>query len=411
MDFDTGKLVGVARHSRPHRRREYYLLGLVLSLALVPYAIAFLLWPLATLCVVLFAAYFQVLISFATSSGTDTAHHIRLLLCGSNPIGMTGASSLLFGAVDSVCDWKEDAGERKRNSLKFYLLSLYKFFITPIGLILMAAEYAWDAALMGRPGLVRHKWNELFALAHYHDLVCPEKSNDLFYADLSFARYQNDPFQYQWNRMRAMVFELKHQFIDAQHGVGVPETNIFLQDDIAAYQTLKRLKIELIEETLDRHYSTHIEQFPVPPSLASQLIRNAQPIAHYLRMRSDLTAERGPPSEASRQLSKLIRDNQQKQFRMWKFLRIIDEQPGVYSAAISRHISQADLSSMADDGILHALGGALFELSPTFSAQFESFLNEYYVRASEEAVADQMQAKVPALLNYRNQAYVLAPDK
>ena len=68
-----------------------------------------------------------------TSSSTDTAHHIRFLLAGSNPIGMTGGSSLMLGAVDSILDWREDQGDRHRRPLMFYLLTIYKLLMTPIG--------------------------------------------------------------------------------------------------------------------------------------------------------------------------------------------------------------------------------------------------------------------------------------
>lgn len=288
MDFETGKLLDVARRDRPHRSREYRILAAILALSCIPWLVGFWFRPVATLILYLFAGYFQTLLAFATSSGSDTSHHIRFLLCGSNPIGMTGASSLLLGAVDFVSDWTEDRRDRRQNWLRYWALGLYKFLMTPVGVLLMLVEFGWDAVLMQRTGLPRLKWKELFAVAWYHSLVCPEKSNDIFYADLAYARYCDDSYLYQWHRLRAMVFELEHYRVDVEQGLGEPATNLFRQSSFAAFATIKRLQLEAIESKLAAWYRDHIDSFPVPSLLAEILVRNARPVGHYLRMRQQL---------------------------------------------------------------------------------------------------------------------------
>lgn len=400
MDFETGKLHAVARHLWPNQRREYLVLWSILVVTSTPYVFCLCFWPIATTCLVLFIAYLQVLIAFATSTGTDTAHHIRFLLSGSNPIGMTGSSSLLFGAVDSVFDWKEDKAERRRNPTKFWLLLAHKFAMTPIGLVLMVSEYAWDAVLMRRPALVQTKWHELFSMADFHQLVCPEKSNDIFYADLAFARFQNDPYLYQWNRMRAMVFELKHHQIDAQNGSGVAKTNVFTQDDVTAYQTLKRLELETIEESLERHYTEHIQDFPFPPTLGSALIKNAQPIRHYLQMKQELRLGRVHQTEISREFSELLHEGQDGR-RGWQVLRLLDENSDRLAESVSRHISRTDLEQLANQNILRQATEAEFEFTDAFRRQFESFLARHFQPAPEAECREALLQQTPTVLMYR----------
>ena len=206
MDFETGKPLEVVAKQHPSVNREYRVFYGVMLLSLLPYIATAVWFPLQVMYVVLSLAYLQVLFTLARSSGTASSHYIRFLLSGSNPIGMTSGSSLLFGAVDAIFDFREDAAERRQKPVLFWLQTLFKFFLTPIGIVLLVAEFVWDFLLMRHPRLMVMKWRELFSLAQYHDVICPEKSNDVFYADLAISRYQNDPHLYQWNRMRAMVF-------------------------------------------------------------------------------------------------------------------------------------------------------------------------------------------------------------
>ncbi|MEZ6116163.1 MAG: hypothetical protein R3C28_06265 [Pirellulaceae bacterium] len=152
-------------------------------------------------------------------------------------------------------------------------------------------EFAWDLILLRRSWhLIRCKWYEFFSLAQYHDIICPEKSNDIFYADMAFAKYQDKSLLSMGSPLRLMVFELQHYQTDVRQGIGVPQTNLFRQDELAAYQVLKRLQLEEIEHAVQRYFDDHIDQFPLPANLAQRLIRNAKPIAHYLRMRTELAA-------------------------------------------------------------------------------------------------------------------------
>ena len=400
LDFETGKLHEVARAIRPNRKREYRLLAIVLLIASAPYVLAFLWRPLATVIVMLFLGYFQVLIAFATSTATDTAHAIRFLLAGSNPIGMTGSSSLLFGAVDSIVDWREDSLERKRSPAKFWLLCFYKVMMTPIGCLLMVCEYAWDCVLMLRPGLVRHKWNELFALADYHDLVCPEKSNDIFYADLAYARFRDDPIFYQWSRLRSMVFELEHYRIDAANGVGVPDTNLFLQSETAAYQTLKRLKLESIEAAVAAYYEENEDWFPFPKNIAERLIHNARPIDHYQRMRQTLMTQSDHQSEFDRELQELLGESKAGKFRTWLLFRWLD-----FDETPSCYLDSAAIEDLASAGVLCESDSGM-ELTEEFRSGFCSSLSRHWRIASTTEISQLRLAKIPEFLLFEGKHYV-----
>jgi len=400
LDFDTGKLHEVARAVRPNRKREYRLLAIVLVLSCVPYAIAFAWRPLATLIVMLFLGYFQVLIAFATSTATDTAHAIRFLLAGSNPIGMTGSSSLLFGAVDSIVDWREDIGERKRSPARFWLLCIYKVAMTPIGCLLMLCEYAWDCVLMLRPGLVRHKWNELFSLAEYHDLISPEKSNDIFYADLAYSRFREDPVFYQWNRLRSMVFELEHYRLDAVNGVGVPETNLFLQSEAAAYQTLKRLQFESIEAAVATHYDEHEDWFPFPKNIAERLIHNARPIAQYSRMRETLLQRQNHECEFDRDLKELLGESKAGKYRTWLLFRWLDSEE-----TASDYLDSAAFEDLVSAGVLRESDSGT-ELTEEFRSAFASLLCLHCRVGSPAEISQLRLSKIPEFLLFEGQCYV-----
>lgn len=409
LDFETGKLSQVALRQRADRKREYRLLGAILLATSVPYVLAVWSWPLATVCVVMFMAYFQVLMTFATSSNADTAHHIRFLLAGSNPIGMTGGSSLLFGAVDSVLDWYEDAGDRQRRPLRFWLLTAYKLMMTPIGVILMTAEYLWDLVLLQRPRLIRHKWNELFSLASYHSLVCPEKSNDIFYADLAVARFQNDPHLYQWNRLRAMVFELRHYSIDAEHGIGVPETNIFFQGQIAAFQTLQRLQLEALERDVGNYYNDNPAAFPIPARLAVQLIANARPIQHYLRLRAtlpnrrhDIAIELLPDSVATAESPRA--------YQLWHLLRLLNDATEADELNRSQYVNEACLADLEQDGIVAKNPRGQLALTTQFRTKWEEFLDRHYAPVSGPAAEAARLATIPDYVCYRRQVFARRED-
>lgn len=404
MDFETGKLRGVAHRQHPSQRREYALFGSLLILTTVPYAIAMFYRPLGTGCVMLFMAYFQVLATLARSSGTSTSHYMRFTLSGSNPIGMTGGSSLLFGAVDAIFDWREDTAARKRNGPVFWLQTATKFALTPIGAVLLVAEFAWDLLMLRHPRLFVLKWNELFSLAEFHDIVCPEKSNDIFYADLAISRYCNDPYLYQWNRMRAMVFELQQYLNDVKLGLGMPESNLLLQSDIAAYQSIKRLCVEDIEAGLAAHYESHINEFPFPPTLGRELIKGARPIHHYLAMRAEVSRTKIADSR-SPDLTHLLCDRYHTDMPAWKILRLLDE-AAPFTPAISRHITQNDLIDMVDCGILLRISDFEFRFSDQFERAFTEWLNSRYLAVSIDQFEPIANALIPDFFVYQGKLFI-----
>jgi len=403
VDYQTGKLQDVARRYHPSQRREYAYFWLLLIATSVPYAVAFYFRPLATGSVVLFMAYFQVLATIARSSGTSTSHYIRLLLSGSNPIGMTGGSSLLFGAVDAIFDFNEDSAERRSKPFLFWSQIAFKLVMTPIGGVLLIAEFAWDLLMLRHPRLFPIKWRELFSLAEYHDVICPEKSNDIFYADLAISRYLNDPFLYQWNRMRALVFELKQYSVDIERGYGVAETNLFHQSDIAAYQTLKRLRVEEIESAIGKHYETHRDEFPFPASIGALLIKNARPIHHYLTMKSSRTSPQ--LGSVIQDLGEFIREHFDSDQPAWKVLRLLDSEPP-FTPSLSGYIRQQDLNEMADSGILARDGDFEFRFTDAFCEAFSRWLTTHYEEATEQQASEASLAKIPDFFVYLGKTYI-----
>lgn len=406
MDFDTGKLSEVAQRIHPSVTREYTLLGIVLTTTLVPYAIAAYFYPVGTLCVVLFMAYFQVLITLAQSSGTATSHYMRFLLSGSNPIAMTGGSSLLFGAVDAIMDWREDRAARHQTGLLFYLQILLKFALTPIGLVLFACECSWDLLMLRHPRIWRMKWRELFSLARYHDIICPEKSNDVFYADLSLSRYQRDPHLYQWNRMRCFVFELKQCYDDQKRSRGTPESNIFLQSDIAAYQTLKRLRLEEIEKGLQSHYSEHLDEFPFPKHLAERLIRAARPLHHYQTMRHQVTEK---DADSAARFGDILTQKYHPEIDVWKVLRLFDAGQPI-TPAVSQHVTQSDLNALCARDVLNRISDFEFELSEAILEDWTAWLDAYYVPETGATLTDRKFARVPDYFEFEGTTFVRRED-
>ena len=371
LDFESGKVRDVACRQRLHRRREYRWLSTVLLLTSLPYAGLFYWHPAIAAYAIVSLALFKVVAAFFTSTQTHLAHHIRFLLAGRNPFGMTGAASVLLGGLDAIVDWREDRPARLRQPLFYGAITLTRLMTTPLGVVLLAMEFLWDVVLLRRGlRLVRLKWSEFFALAYYHDLICPEKSNDIFYADLAWARYRNDPYLYQWNRMRALVFELQHYRLDIEAGAGVPSSNLFRQSELEAYQTLKRLQVETIETAIAAYYAEHLDGFPLPGKLAASLVAGARPLAHYLRFRRQLWSESRPEcgtggqAAYDRELTTLFYQRRPPQmteetadhrrrgpYFTWHVLRLLDANPEPISCEVSKHITAEVLSAMQKLGI------------------------------------------------------------
>ena len=419
LQFHTGKPDQVASQtgSNSLRRRstkvEFTLLALAFSLSLIPYGVFFWFQPIACIVVVLFLAFFNVMMTFISSAQTDTSHHIRFLLAGSNPIGMTGGSSLLLGAVDSVLDWREDSLARKKSPASFGLTTLVKFLSTPIGFVLMMSEFLWDVLLLRRsPRIVILKLDEFFSLARYHNIICPEKSNDIFYADMAFARYRNDPYHYQWVRLRSMVFELQHYQIDVEDGIGVPSTNLFLQSEIEAYQILRRLRMEELEYEVANYYEQNADAFIVPPKLTGALIRNARPIFHYQRMRNDLTkVSKRPQSEAETALANLAgklhaaisedgQPPQQTPFSTWHLLRLLDQH-----GTATRYLPEAWIQRLATNGFLRIKGDKSWNLSDKLRRQMVEILDRFFEPTPKELADARLVSQRPNFLWFEDQLY------
>jgi hypothetical protein len=403
IDFDTGKLVALTKKDR---RAEYALLLAVLLVTSVPYGILFWRMPLVGSAIVLVIATLKIVMAFVTSARTGLSHHVRFLLSGSNPFGMAGGASLMLGAVDSILDWREDRAYRRKAPLSYWWTTSLKFLTTPMGVVLMVLEYFWDLALLQRrPRIVQCKWCEFFSLARYHDWICPEKSNDLFYADMAYARYCDNIFLYQWNRMRAMVFELQHYKIDVENGVGGHDTNLFRVGDLAAYQILKRLKIQPIEALLRQHFQDDPQDFPIPEKLAVQLVANARPLEHYLRMRGELLDRNLLPAaelDCEIALAKII-----PRHLAWQVFWLLDQAQPPVSERSCRTITASDLDELVEADVLVKRPGG-YSLAEDFLTKLESVLDSHFAVASAEQARTALRSKIPTLIDYRGASY-LAP--
>lgn len=344
----------------------------------------------------------KLIAAYLAGETMGVSHHIRFLLAGSNPFGMAGGASLLLGAVDSLFDWREDAAFRRATPLKFWATTAVKFVLTPLGLVMMAGECVWDLVFLRRhPRIVTCKHREFFALAVYHNLICPEKSNDIFYADLAYAKYCDNVFLYQWNRMRSMVFELQHYKIDIEQRIGSVETNLFRVGDLAAYQILKRLQIERIEKTLETHFAERPEDFPIPHKIAAKLVTNARPIKHYLRMRSELL-ERGllpePTLDCERALDELI-----PRADVWHVLRLLDE-PAPCAGSLP-YVATDVIERLVEEGVLEHDASAV-RFRDRFRGELEQLLEQQFREASaEEAVAEEL-LRIPVAVSYGGVLYL-----
>ena len=414
LTFHTGKPLRAAVFSgsrcRGSRTLEYALLFASIALSLVPWCLLFTSQPLLACVLVLFVAATNVLLTFVSSTRTDTSHHIRFLLAGSNPIGMTGGCSLLLGTVDSILDWKEDSRYRRKHPFRFAITTVVKFLLTPIGMVLMLCEFGWDVVLLRRtPKIIAYKWHEFFSLAYYHNVICPEKSNDIFYADMAYARYRQSPYAYQWVRMRSMVFELQHYKIDVQDGIGVPSSNLFLQSDVAAYQVLKRLRLEEIESAIADYYEQHPDDFVVPRILTGKLVRNARPLFHYLRMRhelecsdilsiNDFDAALGESVAELRTALRTIPSD--VPFMTWHLLRLID---GIDSD--NEYLSGEWLQSLAAKGYMRRLPDDQWRLTNTFGDRIARLTDRYCEPISNKTAAEILRSRQPDIMSLGGQWY------
>jgi hypothetical protein len=432
LEFTTGKPWHGSQPGPPDRRREYAWLAVLTLVAAIPYGLLCRANPPLAVCLIAALAGFSVIATFATSARLGIAHHIRFLLAGRNPIGMTGASSMWLGGVDALLDWNEDQPARRAHPARFWAVTAIRFLMTPVGLLLLIAECLWDLALLRRSlRLVRYKCEELLSVAWYHDQVCPEKSNDIFYADLAWARYQLDPNLYQWNRMRALVFELQHYRLEWDQGLGNRQTNLLRQDELTAYQTLKRLRVEEIEDALDAHYGAHPAQFPIPASLAVSLIRAARPLAHYLRLRQHQLQLRGRGPMAAphdRDLHLLLRGLRPKvrpdpdgstaerppRYLTWHLLRLLDADAPVITTGLSRYVDAEVLLALQQAGVLEPCGptgvAPGYRWSAIFIERFRGYLQRHFQPLPPRAVWQPDPRAPQAWLRFQGTDYVARVD-
>ncbi len=294
LDFDTGKLQNVGPGSRI---REWILLIVLLLMTSLPWVLGAFWNPAIAAVAFLTLAIGKAMVGFVASAQAGTAHHIRFLLSGNNPLGMTGAASMMLGAVDSYLDWQEDSAARRKSPLTYGCATAARVLVAPMGVVLFVGELTWDALLGRGPRMWYAKCHEFFVIARYHDLICPERSNDLFYPDLAYARYTDNILLYQWHRLRAMVFELQQYRLDVENRVGAPCTNLFRVGDVTAFLILQRLKLSTIQRAVRELYADQPELFPLPRRVSDPLVARARPLDHYLQMYDQLNREgRLPPN-------------------------------------------------------------------------------------------------------------------
>ena len=439
LDFTTGQLRDVADALSTSRRREYLWLVSATVLTSIPYALVVYRDPFIGIGAIALIAIVQVATALVHSSQTGMGHYVRFLLAGSNPLGMTGAASLMLGGVDTILDWHEDRVYRRQHPWRYLAGASYKLFATPIGLLLLVTELVWDIALGRAWRMIPCKLTEFFSIAHYHNLICPEKSHDIFYADVAYARYRGNPAFYQWNRLRSFVFELRHYQHEVEAGRGVPETNLFRQDAISAYCTLRRLKLEPIEVSLADYFSDNISQFPVPSKLAHRLIDNARPIDHYLRMLQEI--DRATPDHAIHggrnacqgTANSLSRDpfhcfvsnwadsvashTPATRTLTWWLLRLLDTAPADAShpedsgvpiqvdCTQSRYVDTSHCEILQQLRILEPFGQGEWRVTTTFWEALSRYVASNYRRLTTEETASEMLRPVPSVLHIGTQRY------
>lgn len=360
LDFETGR-PAVRGHGR---RREYWALLLIVGLAATPYVLLIYLQPLPGSLAIVSLALILVAAPFLQSAANGVSHAARFQLAGANPFAMTGAMAILLGGVDALFDIREDRASRRRNPLGYWTITVVKLAIGPLGMVLVVAEFSWDLILQRRNGrLIPLKLEEFFRVAQHHDQICPEKSNDLFYADLALARLNNDPALYQWLRLRAMVFELQHCRGDLERGEGVPSTNLFRQSILEASRTIVELKWEVLEAAVQQHYAQRPESFPLRPRLAARLVNAARPLRCFLDWIDDTSLR--PPTDDDVKLWRQLASTGDpvRPSLLWCALRLLQTplpaDAALSSGSVSAYIDSERLAQMTKAGMLHLRRGEL----------------------------------------------------
>ena len=203
--------------------------------------------------------------------------------------------------------------------------------------------------------------------------------------------------------MRSLVFELKQYSNDVEQGFGVAETNLFHQSDIAAYQSLKRLRVEEIETAISEHYQDHRDEFPFPASIGAVLIKNAPPTLQYMAMRKSQTAR--PSGAPSQTLSEMLREQFDVKQPAWKVLRLLDSE-APFTLSLSKYIPQQDLNALADCQILERDGDFEFRCTESFQEAFFGWLVSHYEEATDEQARDVELARIPDFFVYRGKTYI-----
>jgi hypothetical protein len=199
---------------------------------------------------------------------------------------------------------------------------------------------------------------------------------------------------------------------------------------IRAYQILKRLRVEELEEALEDHFGERPEDFPIPARLAERLVMNARPMQRYLEFQRGFAHGRQrefwqEPHDVA--LDRLVHgevsDARQEHaqestgFQTWHVLRLLDGDTVKDTLEGSRYIGKPEFEALRQAGIVERSEGPGgnrehdYRFGEKFLAEFEEYLGQYFEEVSLATRDERLLDRCPNVLSYAQKAYVPLPER
>ena len=190
--------------------------------------------------------------------------------------------------------------------------------------------------------------------------------------------------------------------------LGAPETNVFLQSEVAAYQTLKRLELESIENAILKHHRDNEDWFPFPRNLADNLISNARPMHHYLRMRGELLSHPRYVCQFDEELAGLIGEQRDRKYRSWHILRLLDcKQEVVDKHRLGDYFDESVITDLISQRIVCQTKSCQLCLDDDFRDELEHLIMEHCAPIPADEVQLLRLAQVPEFFDFRGGSYTV----